>query len=237
MKRAFSFAMVFTMLATPALAQTDLTIAATGSAKLPPDEAVARLNVFAADKSAAIAQAQVNAEMTKALAAARAVPGLQVETTGYTSNQSYDYMPGGGAHMTGYTANQGLTLTLPSPGGALTPAFSTLLANLQADGVLLNELGGGMSVAGADAANQLAIHSALRTIKAQAAQVAAGLDESVSGTKAVYVNALMQPMPMVSGGPIAVAGAEGGMSSPVAAPQDMVFTASITAQMELGKAP
>ncbi|WBO60619.1 SIMPL domain-containing protein [Acidocella sp. MX-AZ03] len=71
-----------------ASAQTNLSLSAEGSVKVEPDEAVAQFNVQADAPNAAAAQAKVNQAMSKALAAAKALPNVVATTGGYNSYAS-----------------------------------------------------------------------------------------------------------------------------------------------------
>jgi uncharacterized protein len=233
--KSFRFAtLLFTPLlafaaAQAAQAQTDLTIAATGQASVPPDEATASLTVQAQDNSAAKAQATVNAGMTKALSLARAVPGVKVTTGAYGS---YTVTPDNNAPQQ-FAAQQTINLSIMAPAGAPPTAFSNLLGELQHDGLLLNSLSGDLSDAGQCQAQQAAITDALTQIQAQAASIAANLHEHVGAIKSLNVNAAPNPGPR----PMMAMAMRDSAPTPQSAPDNVQVTASVTADIELGKTP
>jgi uncharacterized protein YggE len=213
-----------------AKAQTDLTIAATGQASVPPDEASAALTVQAQDTTAAKAQATVNTMMTKALALAKAVPGVKVVTGGYNS---YTVAPDNNAPQQ-FTAQQTLQLSIVAPAGAPPTAFSNLLGTLQQDGLLLNSLSGDLSDAGQRQAQQAAITDALTQIQAQATSIATSLHEQVGAIKSLNVNAASNPGPR----PLMMAmAARDAAPTPQSAPDNVQITASVTADIALNHAP
>jgi len=212
-----------------AQAQTDLTIAATGQASVPPDEATASLTVQAQDKTAAKAQATVNAGMTTALALADAVPGVKVTTGGYNS---YTVTPDNNAPQQ-FAAQQTLNLSIKAAAGAPPAAFSNLLGTLQHDGLLLNSLSGDLSDAGQRQAQQAAITDALTQIQAQAASIATSLHEQVGAIKSLNVNAATTPGPR----PMMAMAMRDSAPAPQSVPDNVQITASVTADIALNKAP
>jgi uncharacterized protein YggE len=213
-----------------AAAQTDLTIAATGLASVPPDEASAALTVQAQDTTAAKAQATVNSQMAKALTLAKAVPGVKIVTGGYNS---YTVTPGNNAPQQ-FAAQQTLQLSIMAPAGAPPDAFSNLLGTLQQDGLLLNSLSGDLSDAGQRQAQQAAITDALTQIQAQAASIAASLHEQVGPIKSLNVNAASNPGPRPL---MMVMAARDAAPTPQSAPDNVQITASVTADIALNHAP
>ena len=209
----------------PAQAQTALTNAATGQVSVPPDEASATLTVQAQDVSAARAQNMVNTGMARALALARKLPGLKAVTGQYST---YSVAPDNGVAAQ-FSAQQTLQLTLSAPDGVPPEAFSNLLGSLQQEGLLLNSLDGDLSDAGQRQAEQAAINDALGQIKAQAAAVAANLQEAVGGIKSLDVNAASAPGPQ----PRMMAMAMPAAAPPQSAPENLQVTASLTAVIDL----
>jgi len=213
-----------------AQAQTDLTIAATGQASLPPDEATAALTVQAQAPTAAQAQAEVNTATAKALALARNVPGVKITTGGYSS---YTVTPDNSAPQQ-FMAQQSLQLIQPAPGGLPSTAFSTLLGTLQQNGLLLNALSGDLSAAAQRQAQQAAIADALTQIQAQASSIAANLHEQPGTIKSLNVDATANsgPRPMMM-----TMAMRDAAPAPQSAPDNVQITASVTAEIELNKAP
>jgi uncharacterized protein YggE len=211
-------------------AQTDLTIAATGQVFAPPDEASAALTVQAQEPTAAKAQAEVNTAMAKALALARAVPGVKIVTGGYNS---YTVNQDNNAPRQ-FAAQQTLQLSIMAPAGAPPAAFANLLGTLQQDGLLLNALTGDLSDAGQRQAQQAAITDALAQIQAQASSIAASLHEQVGEIKSLNVNAAANPGPR----PIMMAMAmRDSAPAPQSAPDNVQITANVTADIALHKTP
>ncbi len=213
-----------------AQAQTDLTIAATGQVSVPPDEATAALTVQAQDATAAKAQGEVNTAMAKAMAEAKAVPGVKVTTGGYGS---YTVNPDNDAPQQ-YAAQQTLQLSMMAPAGAPSSAFSNLIGTLQQNGLLLNSLSGDLSDAGQRQAQQAAITDALAQIQAQASSIAASLHEQAGPIKSLNVNAVANigPRPMMM-----MAMAKDAAPAPQSAPDNVQVTANVTADIVLNKAP
>lgn len=206
-------------------AQTDLTLAATGQASLPPDEATAALTVQAQEASAARAQAEVNAATAKALALTRNVPGVKITTGGYST---YTVTPDNNAPPQ-FTAQQSLQLVEPAANGVPSSAFSHLLATLQQDGLLLNALSGDLSAAGQRQAQQAAIADALAQIQAQAAAIAASLHQHIGTIKSLNVSTNYNPGPR----PMMLAMARDAASVPQSAPDNVQVTANVTADIAL----
>lgn len=218
---------IATFAAAPAArAQTDLTIAATGQASVPPDEATASLTVQAQEATSAKAQAEVNAATAKALALAKNVPGVKITTGGYNT---YIVTPDNNAPQQ-FVAQQTLQLVQPAAGGVPTAAFSNLLATLQQNGLLLNALSGDLSDAGQRQAQQEAIIDALTQIESQASSIAASLHQQVGTIKSLNVNAAINPGPRPM---MMMAMAAKAAPAPQSAPDNVQVTASVTAEITL----
>jgi uncharacterized protein len=229
MKHIAPLAMLLGMAAAPAMAQTVLTIGATGQVNAAPDEATASLTAQATSPDAAKAQAQVNAMMSKALEEARAASGVVATTGSYdTSQQTTDTQP----PKTVYQASQSLNLVLPAANGIPPARFTDLVGKLQAQGLLLNDLGGDLSTKAQQGAQQAAVLAAIAQIQAQAAAVAAQLHESVGVVKTLNVNAQSSPGPR----PVMAMMAMRNDAAPVSAPGNVAVTADVTAEVELDAA-
>ncbi|MBU6425727.1 MAG: SIMPL domain-containing protein [Rhodospirillales bacterium] len=216
---------VLTGLALPAAAQTALTLNASGTAQAEPDEAVANFNVQKVKPDAASAQAAVNQAVANAMAAAKAVPGVVVTTGGYNS---YSTTPDGQTAPQ-FTAQQSLTLTQPAKDGVPDQAFTSLLAKLQADGLLLNGLSGDLSQAGQDKAQREAIRDALTQLRAQADDIADALHKQVGALKTLNVNTGGGPVPPMPRMMMMAAAAP----APQSAPDKVTVTANVSAEIEL----
>ncbi|MBU6420306.1 MAG: SIMPL domain-containing protein [Proteobacteria bacterium] len=215
---------VLTGLALPAAAQTALTLNASGAAQAAPDEAVANFNAQAVKPDAASAQAAVNQDVAKALADTKSVPGVVVTTGGYNT-----YATTQDGQMPQYTAEQSFTLTQPATGGVPDKAFTSLLAKLQADGLLLNGLSGGLSQAGQNKARRAAIDDALAQLRAEADGIAAALHKKVGALKTLNVDTGGGPMPPTPRGIMMAAAAP----APQFAPDKITVTANVSAVIEL----
>jgi uncharacterized protein YggE len=190
-KKELFWTLFLALLSCPADAQTLLHLSATGQVVVLPDEMVADFTVQATAPGAAAAQATVNGLMAKALAAARAVPGVVAATSGYNVFQPDSDKPA-------YQASQTLDLTIPAPGGTPPPAFTDLAGRLQQDGLLLNTLDGQLSAHGADAANAAAVTDAIHRLRAEAAAIAATLGDKPGPIETLSVDA-GNPAPVVPG--------------------------------------
>jgi uncharacterized protein YggE len=223
--RPAALALIISVFASPAAAQTVLTLGAEGAALATPDEAVAQFLVQAVKPDAASAQAAVNQAVSEAIAAARSVPGVVVTTGGYNSFSS---SADNGAKPQ-FTAQQSLTLTQPATEGVPGPAFAALLGRLQAAGLLLNGLRGDLSPAGRGRARDEAIKDALAQLRAEAGVVAEALHKPVTALTTLTVSADAggaPPMPMMK----ALAAAP----APQSAPEQITITASVSAEIVLG---
>jgi uncharacterized protein YggE len=213
-----------------AAAPTVLTVSANGSNTVDPDQMVASLDVQSSAASAAQAQAGVNREMKQALAAARGTAGVTATTGDYSVYQNSP--DSGSAAKPVYQASQTLALSMAAPDGIPPAAFTSLVGQLQSQGLLLNTLDGNLSAAGQEAANQGAIDDALHQIQAQAAAVAARLGEHVGRFQSLSVN-LNSPGPIMRA-PMMMAAAA---PPPQAAPGEVTIQADVTATIELTPGP
>lgn len=210
-----------------ARAQTVLNLSAVGQADAIPDEMVASLQVQETAPQAEAAQAAVNAAMTKALGMARAVPGIVATTNGY---QVFKTAAENAATPAQFQASQILALVMPAPGGVPPDRFTSLLGQLQQNGLLLNTLDGHLSRAGQARAGQAAIADGIGQIQAQAAMIAARLNMRVGGIKTLDVNVnapmLVAPKAMLMSA----------MAPPQAAPDKVTVQANISATIALTSA-
>jgi uncharacterized protein YggE len=209
-------------------APTVLTVSANGSNTVAPDQMVASLDVQSNAASAAQAQAAVNRAMKQALAAARGTAGMTATTGDYSVYQNSP--DNGSAAKTVYQASQSLSLSMAAPDGIPPAPFTSLVGQLQSQGLLLNSLDGNLSAAGQAAANQGAIDDAIHQIQAQAAAVAATLGEHVGRVQSLNVN-LNSPGPVMRAPMMMMAAAAA--PPPQAAPGKVTIQANVTATIEL----
>jgi uncharacterized protein YggE len=223
-------AMAFIAVVPPAVAQTVLTIGASGAVSVAPDEAIASFVAQFSAPDAATAQATLNNAMAKALVLARAVPGVEATTGSYGTSQdaSNDQPP-----KISYAAQESLTLSIPAAGGIPPARFSALLASLQQDGLLLNGLDGGLSAPAQAKAEQAAIAEAITNMQVQAQAIAAQLHERAGDVKTMSVNVTPWQTPFRGGFDGAVPMKAMAAAPPSSAPQDISASATITAEIEL----
>ena len=211
-----------------ARAQTVLSLSAIGQQRVMPDEMVASLQVQATAAHAAAAQDAMNSAMKKALDLARAVPGVVATTNSYNV---FKITPEDQSVPPKFQASQNLQLVVPSVQGGPPESFSALLAELQQNGLLLNNLDGDLSRDGQLRAQQAAIADAIGQIQAQAAMIAGRLKENVGEIKTLNVNMDGQgPMPP---GPRMMMSA---MAAPQAAPDRVTVEANVSATIALSSA-
>jgi uncharacterized protein YggE len=222
---------VFLAMLGTAQAQTVLTVAANGSNTVDPDQIAASLDVQSSAASAAAAQAGVNHEMKQALAAARGTAGVTATTGDYSVYQNSP--DNGGAAKPVYQASQTLSLSMAAPDGVPPAGFTSLVGQLQSQGLLLNSLDGNLSARGQEAANQGAIDDAIHQIQSQAAAVAARLGEHVGKFQTLNVN-LNSPGPIMRAPMMMMAAAA---PAPQAAPGSVTVQANVTATIALTPGP
>ncbi len=225
--RGIAVTALLLLLAPLALAQTLLTLNATGQTQAMPDEAVANLTVQVSAAQAALAQARVNKAMNKALSLAHGVAGLTATTADYNT---YSITPQNSKQPV-FTARQTLHLILPCKDGVPPPDLRSLLSALQQNGLMLNELEGVLSMAGHNQARQAAIVNALSQIRTQADAIANTLHQHVMGIKTLRVTT-SSPAPLIR----MQAMAKAAMPAPQSSPGAVIVSADITAEIELSQA-
>jgi uncharacterized protein YggE len=222
----FMLGIVGLLSASPARAQTMLTLSATGQADAKPDQVTATLTAQVASTNPVIAQNGVNATVGYALKLAKTMPGLTVTTANYSVTQ--EQSDNGNGPMK-YDASDDVTLVEPAVGGIPTESFSTLLGKLQSRGLLLENFDGSLSATASDQAMQNAIADAMRQIHSQAQAVATPLNETVGQVTKIELNDNMPgPVPMAQR-MMAMAS----VAAPQAAPSAITVQASVTATMAL----
>lgn len=226
MKRLLLLVPVMSLCAAPVMAQTILSLGATGSAQGEPDEAVAHFQIQANRDDAASAQAAVNQAMAKALSQARAVPGVVATTGGYSN---YSIMA---EHQTRreFTAQQSLTLVQPAKNGVPDQAFSTLLGTLQSEGLMLEGLNGALSKSEMQTVQREALREALVNLRAEAEEIATTLHKKVGALQTLTVD--NDTGSVVPRFPRMMAAA---VSAPVpqSAPAQITVTSSVSAKIVL----
>jgi predicted secreted protein len=216
-------------LATPAMAQsapplagTMLTLTAHAEKTLPRDQLQAELRVEAAGDNPVQVQAEVNRTMTAALAHAKAAVGVRAETTGYSVYQERDAK----GNPTRWHGNQGLRLASND-----FPALLRLVGTLQAEGLVISDLGAELSPAVVKAAEDQLTDEALKEIRARATRIAATLGAHIDRYTEFRVgNVSMPPVPVRF---MATAAAPGTIPPPVAAAGDATLSVTVSATVLL----
>ncbi|MDE2516674.1 MAG: SIMPL domain-containing protein [Rhodospirillales bacterium] len=198
-----------------AASPTILHLSEAASVPVKADEIVARLQAVGDATTPAAAQQAVNAAMAKALAAARAVSAIGVETGNYTVWQN---------DKGRWQAQQSLTLR-----GQDGAAMLKLAGLLQEDGLTTQGLSWQVSPARAEAAQKAAVMKALAVLRARAGQIAAALGLHVGGFVRLYVADGIpgpRPLPMMMMARSAVA-------PNAVPPQDSQQSATVSADLRL----
>lgn len=177
---------------------TLLTLSESAERDVRPDTMRARLMAQASAEAAANAQNAVNAAMTKALAQVRAL-GLEVETGSYSTYQETPPRPqtlpaGAKPPAPVWRAQQSLVITAKDDAKVLQAVGA-----LQADGLLLQELGYAVSREQQRGLQDALMTEALQRLTARAEKAAAALGMRFQGWARVGLNGgMMPPQPMMA---------------------------------------
>lgn len=202
---------------------TILTLSVTGDAASPPDRTVATLSTRQQAPTAAAAQLATNRAMKTALADAGAIKGMSA-TTG-----SYSVFPTDpNQHI--WQAQQTLVLTLTAaPGTPAARPMRRLIGDLQAKGMLLDDIAGTLSTDAARRTRARAIADAVRQMQAEAKETADALGLHVDQVTAVQLATQAPFRPMIMAARIAGA-------SPQAQPGPIDQRITLSATIRLGPA-
>ncbi|HKR19838.1 MAG TPA: SIMPL domain-containing protein [Stellaceae bacterium] len=202
---------------------TALTLSTHADKTLPRDQLEAELRVEAVDANAARVQADVNRRMTAALAHAKTVASVAVETTGYSVYQERDAK----GNPTRWHGSQSLRLK-----SADFAALLNLVGVLQGEGLALSNLAAELSPAAAKAAQNELTDAALKDIRARADRIAATLGTHVERYAELRVgNASVPPSPVhFMAARVASSGAE---PPPVAVAGDATVSVNVDATVLL----
>lgn len=207
----------------PPPSDTALTLSAHADKPLPRDELHGELRVEAMDANTARVQADVNRRMAAALAHAKAVAGVAVETTGYSVYQERDAK----GNPTRWHGSQALRLKSGD-----FPALLNLVGALQGQGLALSSLTAELSPAAAKAAQDELTDTALKDIRARADRIAATLGTHVERYAELRVgNASVPPVPVHF--MAARVAASSNEPPPVAAVSDATVSVSVDATVLL----
>jgi len=207
-------------IAAPAAADTVLSLSATASVSVPPDELTASLRATAEASGAERAQAEVNRAMATALAAARAVPGVQATTAGYATWQRPPGSPGGGA----WQASQSLVLKAHDG-----PALLGLLGRLQAQGLAVDQLGWELSATAQQTARDQATDAALGRLRGRATAAARVLGLRFGSFRTVRLG----PPPEIGPRPMFASLARAAGPPPSAVAENVAVSATVSAEVVL----
>lgn len=199
-------------LSAAAQSETRLRVSETGSVTVPPDEVVATLRIEARAARAAEAQASVNTAMAAALAAARAVAGVRVATGHYSARNNHEKLE--------VVAQQSLNLRGPE-------ALVALVGQLQADGLLLDQITWQLSATAARQGRDEATRAAIRAVQERGAAIARDLGLRVSGMRDLFVESAPDAQPMM------MAARAANAPAPSVTAEDITVTARVTADLLL----
>lgn len=181
MKRMIWLLLLVSMVASIASAQVapshdvpTVTVTASATATVANDRLQAWLRAEADQADPAAAANQVNAAMAKALARAKAVPGVTAQTSGYSTQQITEK-----GRPTRWRVTQTLSIT-----GSDFAAIATLLTRMQEqDGMLLSGMTFSLSTSAREQAERSLIQQAIRAwqTRAQVAASALGFDNWRAG--------------------------------------------------------
>ncbi|MDE2580177.1 MAG: SIMPL domain-containing protein [Rhodospirillales bacterium] len=199
---------------------TLLGLSETASVSVTPDELTASLQASATAPNAALAQAAVNGAVAAALAAARAVPGVHIDTAGYSTWERPPGSPGGGT----WQANQGLILRAHD-----APALLHLVGRLQEKGLALGSLAWELSDKAQKAAHAQAMQDALHALRGRAVQAAKVLGLRFGSFQSVQLGTPPQVMPR----PTFALAARAAAPQPHAVTEAITVSASVSAEVVL----
>ncbi|HEV2161141.1 MAG TPA: SIMPL domain-containing protein [Stellaceae bacterium] len=209
---------------------TALTLSTHADKTLPRDQLEAELRVDAMDANAARVQADVNRRMAAALAHAKTVTGVTVETTGYSvyeeRDANYEERDAKG-NPTRWHGSQALRVKSGD-----FAALLNLVGTLQGQGLALSSLTAELSPAAVKAAQDELTDTALKDIRVRADRIAATLGTHVERYAELRVgNASVPPMPIRF--MAAAVPASSNMPPPVAATGDATVSVNVDATVLL----
>lgn len=173
------------LVASSALAQTatapdripSVTVNASATATLPNDRMSAWLRTESENASAAVAAADVNARMARALAKLKAQPAIKVASSGYSTNAIVEK-----GKPTRWRVSQAITLD-----SADFAVLATEVGKLQDDGMLLSGLGFSLSDAARKSAGDSVTQQAIKSWQERAQNAAQALGYTAWRVGTVHV--------------------------------------------------
>ena len=222
-----ALAALLLLTAGPALADTSLHLSETGYVTVAPDEVLVTLRAQADGATAAEVQARVNAMVAKALAAAKAVPGVGAQTGSYVVGTPEPGRQPGPRPI--WHAAQSIALR-----GHDSEPMLNLVGLLQGQGLATGQLVWRVSPASQRKAQAEAMQQALRNLKQRADDAAATLGLRFVAFKEVRLDGQSDSRPMMrsmsAAAPMAMAGAA---PPPSLAAEDVTIEAVVTAEVTL----
>jgi predicted secreted protein len=200
--------------------ETRLRLGASGEVRVAPDELVATLRVEARGFEAGAVQGEVNRRMAAALDAARAVEGVTVTTGRYSAHTD--------SRTNEVAAQQSLTLNATRGEPALA-----LIARLQGEGLLMNDLRWRLSERTAREARDAAMREAIRALRERAELVARELNMRVAALTQLTVDAAPDARPVAMAVPAPARAMAGAAPPPVVTAEDIPVSFQVTGDLLL----
>jgi uncharacterized protein YggE len=194
-----------------AQSETRLRLSESASATVQPDEVVASLRIEARAATAAEAQEQVNRRMAAALASARGSAGVRATTGHYAARADRDTQE--------FVAQQSLNLRGPE-------ALVALVGQLQAEGLLLDNIAWQLTEAAQRQGRDEATRLAIRAVQDRGAAIARDLGLRVIALRDLYVEAAPEARPMMAARAMAA-------TAPSVTAEEITVTARVTADLLL----
>ncbi len=165
----------------------NVSVSASATATLPNDRMHAWLRTEAENASAAAAAADVNARMARALARLKAIPAIDVASSGYSSDPIVDK-----GKATRWRVSQSIKL-----GSADFAVLASAVGSLQEDGMLLSGLGFSLSDAARKSAEDRVTAQAIQAWRQRAASAAEALGFGAWRVGSVSVQSNDAPRPFM----------------------------------------
>jgi predicted secreted protein len=203
--------------------QTLITLSVTERVSVEQDLVIASLRIEVEDRDASEVQNQVNTVMAQALQRARDVVGVS-QSTGFYHVYQYDRQPQGGRAETVWRGSQSLTLE-----GRDVQVLLALAGELQAMGLLMNQLSYQLSTERADEVRDSLMEAAISRAREKAERATAALGKSRFDIAVLEVDTSSDYSPPVMMRAMADTGSRE-MAPPSAEPGDTEVTLSVRIQ-------
>jgi len=203
--------------------QTLITLSVTERVSVEQDLVIASLRIEVEDRDASEVQNQVNTVMAQALQRARDVVDVS-QSTGFYHVYQYDRQPQGGRAETVWRGSQSLTLE-----GRDAQVLLALAGELQAMGLLMNQLSYQLSTERADEVRDSLMEAAISRAREKAERATAALGKSRFDIAVLEVDTSSDYSPPVMMRAMADTGSRE-MAPPSAEPGDTEVTLSVRIQ-------